>query len=374
MPFPRKYPQELIDAAVTRVHQQRAAGSHRAVTAVAQELNLHRRLVQQWVTNSRPTTTTTIDTATEERVASDAPDAPALPLGLLWCRICRRPMTAVLTAGEEVAYECPPDCPRPALPAARIVEVIGRAVLRHAPHIVPATVAHPHSPQTAAACAGRIISRVTAGCHPADLRITWRPVVSSTAPLTEHLDLARALATKNPAHARELLHAALCAVDLTTAPADLAHADAAHLHAEVLIRLGHPTAAIRWAAYAHQAHTHLQGPTAAVTLAVLHTLAAAHRLAGHHQRAYHLYRHLAEQLAATAGPHAHPTLATQASLAVVLHDLGHCTPARTLLADTITAHRRAHPGHPATARMISHLERMWQDCAARNHVHALQDR
>ncbi|MEU4595300.1 MULTISPECIES: tetratricopeptide repeat protein [Micromonospora] len=374
MPFPRKYPQELIDSAVTRVQQQRAAGSHRAVTAVAQELNLHRRLVQQWVTNARPATTTTIATATDERADNDDPHALSLPPGLLWCGICRRPMTAVLTLDAKVAYDCPPDCHRPALPAARIVDMIGRAVLRNAPHIVPAAVAHPHNTETAAACAGRIISRVTAGRHPADLRITWRPVVASTAPLTEHLDLARALTATNPAHARELLHAVLSAVDPTTAPADPVHADAAHLHAEVLIRLGHPTAAIRWATYAHQAHTHLHGPTAAATLAGLHTLATAHRLASHHQRAYHLYRHLAEQLATTAGPDAHPTLATQASLAVVLHDLGHCTRARDLLADTITAHRRAHPGHPATARMISHLGRIWQDCAARQHVHAREDR
>ncbi|MEU5943097.1 tetratricopeptide repeat protein [Micromonospora sp. NPDC047548] len=372
MPYPRKYPQNLIDAAVARVQQQRAAGDHRAVTAVAQELNLQRRLVQKWVIDSRPATTTSpaVQQGPADQRADDTdPREVVLPPGLLWCRLCDQPMTAILGCDEDLVYDCPPGSFRPALPAARVVDAIGRAVLRHAPRIVPTALAHPHSPQMAAACAGRVISRVTAGRAPTDLRITWRPVITSLVPFTDYVELARTLAGSNPAHARELLHAALAAVDPATAPADPLHADAAGTLAEVLIRLGHPSAAIRWATYAHHAHTHLRGPAAATTLTALHTLATAHRLVGHHQRAYHHYRHLAEQLATTAGPEAHHTLAAQASLAVVLHQLGHCAHARTLLADTITAHRRAHPGHPATDQMTGHLARMWQHCAEQRHQH-----
>ncbi|GIJ80377.1 hypothetical protein SAMN05443287_10528 [Micromonospora phaseoli] len=372
MPHPRKYPQDLIDAAVSRVHQQRAAGDHRAVTAVAQELNLQRRLVQTWVTGARQAAEAS--TAAREgpalQRADDAdPWEVVLPPGLLWCRLCAQSMTAVMDCDENLVYDCPPGCCRSRLPAVLVVDAIGRAVLRHAPRIVPTTLAHPHSPLTAAACAGRVISRVTAGHTCTDLRITWRPVVTGLVPVNEYVELARSLAASNPAHARELLHAALAAVDPTTAPADPLYADAACILGEVLIRLGHPSAAIRWATYAHHAGTHLHGPAAGTTLTALHTLATAHRLVGHHQRAYHLYRHLAEQLATTAGPEAHRTLAAQASLAVVLHQLGHCARARTLLADTITAHRHAHPGHPASDRMVGHLARMWQHCAEQRHHH-----
>ncbi len=86
----------------------------------------------------------------------------------------------------------------------------------------------------------------------------------------------------------------------------------------------------------------------------------AHRQAGHHQRAYHLLRELADHLAATTGPDAHPTLAVRATTALVLHDLGHHHAAHTLLADTIDRHHRAHPRHPATARMTAHLNQLRQ--------------
>ncbi|MET8253123.1 hypothetical protein [Micromonospora sp. NPDC005197] len=116
--------------------------------------------------------------------------------------------------------------------------------------------------------------------------------------------------------AREVLRDALAGVDPATAEANPALADAAHLQAELLIRLGNSAAAIRWASYAHHSHAHLHGPSARPVLAALHTLATAQRQAGHHQRAYYAYRHLADQLTVTAGPGAHPTLATQATLAL----------------------------------------------------------
>ncbi|MET7951062.1 tetratricopeptide repeat protein [Micromonospora sp. NPDC005324] len=272
-------------------------------------------------------------------------------------------MTVILTATAGAGYDCPPGCSRSPLPAARIVDIIGRAVLQHTPRILPAaTVAY--SREAAAAYAGRVISRVAVGRQPADLHITWRTVAIDITRPPRHLKQARTVAATNPAYARELLHAALAAVDPGAAPADPEHAAAAHLQADVLLRLGHPASAIRWATYAHHAYTHLHGPAATKTLAALHTRAAAHRYAGHRQQAYYLYRHLTEQLTATAGPDAHPTLAAQASLALVLQQLGHRARARGLLADTITAHRRAHPAHPATARMISHLAAMEQDSSA----------
>ncbi|MEV0003454.1 tetratricopeptide repeat protein [Micromonospora sp. NPDC050980] len=329
MPTSHKHPHNLTTIPAQPTSQHHAASSHRVSTAAL----------------------------LDQRTEGDDDVPLSLPPGLLWCRLCHHRMAAFLTATAAVEYDCPPGCSRPPLPAARIVDTIGRAVLQHTPRILPAATA-PYSREAAATYAGRVISRLTVGRHPADLHITWRTAVTDIPRPAEHLARARTLAAANPAHARELLAAVLAAVDPATARADPERAAAAHLQADVLIRLGHPTPAIRWATYAHHAHTHLHGPAAASTLAALHTLAAAHRCAGNPQQAYHLYRHLAEQLATTTGPDAHPTLAAQASLAVVLHQLGHHARARDLLADTIAVHRVAHPGHPATARMISHLATM----------------
>ncbi|WP_436679903.1 hypothetical protein [Micromonospora sp. URMC 105] len=247
--------------------------------------------------------------------------------------------------GDRLVYQCLGNCRPYGLDAAVVAGTVGRAVLRHTPAIVTAA-GHPKSANLAAAHAGRVLARVTAGLTATDLRFTWRvalaPAGHAAPALAERLRSARTLAATDPVRAREVLRNSLAGVDPATAEPNPALADAAHLQAELLLCLGNP-AATRWASYAHHSHAHLHGPSAQPVLTALHTLATGHRQAGHYQRAYHAYRHLTDQLITIAGPDAHPTLATQATLALVLHDLGHCGAARRLLADTITAHRRTQP-------------------------------
>ncbi|MFI7511505.1 hypothetical protein ACIBSS_32315 [Micromonospora aurantiaca] len=270
-------------------------------------------------------------------------------------------------------YECQLTCrPRP-LDAVAIAETVGRAILQFAPRIIPSTGA-PIPLHLAAIHAHRVLSRVTVGATPTNITLTWRatPRLESNrldAERVQRVAIARNVALGDPLRARQLLHDSLAGVNPTTAPAHPLHAEAAILLAELQLRLGHPADATTWAAYAQHSTVHLYGPTHPRSIHALHVHAAAHRREGHHQRAYHLYRQLAEHLATTAGPHAHRTLATHATTALVLHALGHCQAARTLLADTITTHRREHPGHPATARMTRHLSRIWRDCAVVGHQH-----
>jgi len=373
MTFPSRYPPELINAVVQRVADARAVKAYGAVTTVARQLNLEPRVVQKWVTRA------TAPVAHQPtRPASGAGDSweVYLPPGLLHCRFCHQPMP--YTDLHE-GYQCPQSCRPRLLDAAAVADVVGRVILRHAPRILHATGA-PTPPYLAAAHAHRVLARITLGVIPTDIALTWRatpapaptPAHASDRLITERaqrIATARTLALTEPLRARQLLHASLAGVDPATAPGHPAHAEAAALLAELQLRLGHPIDAICWATYAHQSSARLHGPAHPRTLHALHLLAAAHRRAGHHQRAYALYRQLGEHLAATAGPHAHPTLAAHATTALVLHDLGHCQPARTLLAETITTHRREHPDHPATAHMTQHLARIWDDCAAKGHEH-----
>ncbi|MEV6802939.1 tetratricopeptide repeat protein [Micromonospora rifamycinica] len=236
-------------------------------------------------------------------------------------------------------------------------------VLRHAAHLVPA-VTDPKGASAAAGHAHRLITRVTAGTDPGDLRITWPTSRPPRRVPPGHLHLARRLTGSDPQRTRTILRNILAGVDPATTATEVVHAHAAHLLAPLL----HGEAAIDWAEYAHRSLTCLHGPTDPLTLAAAHTLAIAHRQAGHHQRAYRLLRDLAEHLAATAGPDAHPTLAVRATTALVLHDLGHHHAARILLADTIGRHRRHHPGHPATARMAEHLDRLWHHHTTGHHT------
>ncbi|NJP30599.1 hypothetical protein [Micromonospora thermarum] len=370
MAFPRKCSHDFIDAAVQQVAALRDSGHRGPISAVARELNIDRRLVQEWVSKTRTPSAAPAPPPAHQSAEDPAP--VLLPADLMLCRTCEQPMTST-PDGNRLVYQCPGDCRRHGLDAAAVADTVGQAILHHTPNIVTAPD-HPKSTNLAAAHASRVIARVTAGPTTTDLRFTWRTALAPTPgqegpALAERLRSARALTATDPVRARETLRDALTGVDPATTTADPTLADAAHLYAELLIRLGNPVAAIRWATYTHHSHAHLRGPSARPTLAAAHTLATAHRQAGHHQRAYHVYRHLADQLITTAGPDAHPTLATQATLALVLRDLGHCAAARRLLADTITAHRRTHPHHPATARMLHHLHQMRQQCAERGHDH-----
>ncbi|MGC4856664.1 hypothetical protein ACLQ24_25655 [Micromonospora sp. DT4] len=365
MAFPRKYPAELIDAAVQRVADTRAVKAYGAVTAVARQLHLDPRLVQKWVNKA----------TTPDSPASPPADGSASHLspGLLRCVFCGQPMNHSDLAGAGQGYECGPGCrPRP-LKADAVADAVGRAILRHAARIVPAAGA-PASPQLAAVHAHRVLARVTVGVTARDITLTWRPAPAlppeqRDRQLTRHVTAARAVALRDPLRACQLLRDGLRGVDPATAPADPANAHAATLLAELHLRLGRPAEASLWAAYAHHSTAHLHGPTEPRGLDALHLLALAHRRAGHPQRAHHLYRQLADRLTAVEGPHAHRTLAAHAGTALVLHDLGHCHAARVLLADTIATHRRHHPGHPAAGRMTQHLTRIWDDCAGRGHHH-----
>ncbi|MEU1812768.1 tetratricopeptide repeat protein [Micromonospora aurantiaca (nom. illeg.)] len=302
----------------------------------------------------------------------DLPDT-YLPAGLLRCGHCFEPMVQV-DASFEPGYECQPGCRTTPVDAAQVADSIGRAVLHYTPQIVPIATT-PTVPQVAATYADRVLAHVTIGDTPADIALSWR----TTAILlpdphqnirAHRIAAARHLAGRNPQRALDLLHKSLTGINPATAPADLVLADAAALLATVHLTLGHPNAAVTWASYAHASLTQLRGPTHPDTIAGLHLLATAHRSANHHQQALRFLRHLAEHLATTDGPTAHRTLATHATIALVQHHLGHCQPARTLLADTLTTHHRHHPGHPATTRMTQHLTRIQRDCDSKGHHHA----
>ncbi|WP_431884888.1 hypothetical protein [Micromonospora wenchangensis] len=350
MAKPRKYTSDVIADAVRQVEAARATGRRGPISTVARELHLDRRLLQSWVTKARAQAATAVPPTTPRADVDN--DLVVLPDGLLHCLFCQQPMTATFTT-VGLVYDCPPPCRRPPLNAVAVAEAVGQVVLQHAARLVPA-LTHPKRAVIAAIHAHRLIARITAGGHPADLRITWPATARPRHALTEELRLARQLATTDPARAHRLLQSILAGVDPAATAISTLHAEAAHLLATLL----HGITAVRWADYAHRSLTHLHGPTAPPTLTAAHTLATAHRQAGHHQRAYGLYRQLADHLADTVGADAHQTLAVRATSALVLHDLGHHEAARTLLADIISRHRHAHPGHPATARMVDHLDRL----------------
>ncbi|MEV4830570.1 tetratricopeptide repeat protein [Micromonospora sp. NPDC049257] len=359
MATPPKYTSDVIADAVRQVESARATGRRGPISTVAQELNLDRRLLQTWVSKARAEAATAAPHATPRTDVTN--DTVVLPDGLLHCQFCQQPMTPLFTYAGLV-YDCPPPCHRPPLNAAAIAHTVGQLVLRHAAHLVPAHT-HPKRASIAATHAHRFIARITAGTYPTDLRITWPSTAGQPRhALTEDLHLARQFASTDPTRTHHLLHSILTGVDPTTTATNTLHAEAAHLLATLL----HSKAAIRWADYAHRSLTHLHGPTAPTTLTAAHTLATAHRRAGHHQRALRLYQQLADHLATTAGPDAHPTLAVRVTTALVLNDLGHHDAARTLLADTITHHRRTHPGHPATHRMAEHLDQLQNHATCRN--------
>ncbi|SCL43063.1 hypothetical protein GA0070615_6223 [Micromonospora aurantiaca] len=367
MAFPSRYPPDLIDAVVQRVTDARRVRAYGAVTTVARQMNLDPRLVQKWVTKA------TAPVALQPcRPAADSCEM-YLPPGLLHCRFCQQPMAHAESHDSGQGYQCQQGCrPRP-LDSVAVADTVGRAILARAARIIPST-STPIPPHLAAVHAHRVLARVTVGATPSDVTLTWRatPVPEPgrfEAERAQRVATARTLVLSDPLRARQLLHASLTGVDPATAPAHPLHAEAAILLAELQLRLGHPADAMDWATYARASTVHLHGPTHRRALHALHVLAAAHSRGGHHQRAYHLYRELTGHLTKTDGPHAQQTLAVQAATALILHALGHCQAARTLLADTITTHRREHPGHPATAHMTRHLSRIWRECATNGHQH-----
>ncbi|MFD6639926.1 hypothetical protein ACFWDN_29390 [Micromonospora chalcea] len=370
MAFPRRYPPDLVDAVVQRVAAARTVKAYGAVTAVARQLDLDPRLVQKWVTKATAPQAQQADRAAD----GTGPWEVSLFPGLLHCKLCRQPLTHAETADAARVYRCGEDCWREPVDVVVIADYVGRAILRHAPRIVPSSAGTPTPPYVAAMHAHRVLTRVTVGATARDITLAWRAVPRSSGDRWEteraqRIAAARDLASSDPLRARRLLHDSLTGIDPATAPPHPVYAEAAILLTELHLRLGELDAATAWAGYAHHSADHLYGSTDRRSLHALHLFAAAHRSAGHHQRAYHLYRQLGEHLASSDGSHGHRTLAVHAATALVLHDLGHCQAARNLLADTIATHRREHPGHPATARMTQHLARMWQDCVTKSHHH-----
>ncbi len=370
MAFPRRYPPDLVDAVVQRVTDARTIKAYGAVTTVARQLELDPRIVQKWVTRATAPQAHKTDRGADDTRAWDIYLVP----GLLHCKYCHQPVARVEPADTAPAYLCGNDCwPKP-LDAVVIAAHVGRAILRHAPRIVPSSAGTPTPPHVAAMHAHCVLTRVTVGTTARDMTLTWRavPLASPDRWDTERaqrVTAARDLTLSDPLRARHLLHDSLTGIDPVSAPPHPVHAEAATLLAVQHLRLGELDAATAWAGYAHHSADHLYGPTDRRSLHALHLFAAAHRSAGHHQRAYHLYRQLGEHSASSDGPRGHRTLAVHATTALVLHDLGHCQAARNLLADTIATQRREHPGQPTTARMTYHLARIRQDCATRGHRH-----
>ncbi|MCI4063453.1 hypothetical protein MRQ36_13040 [Micromonospora sp. R77] len=370
MAFPRRYPPDLVDAVVQRVADARTVKAYGAVTTVARQLDLDPRTVQKWVTKITAPQAQQAD----RRANGTGPWEFSLHPGLLHCKFCRQPATRSETTDAPPAYLCGNDCwPRP-LDAIAIADHVGRAILRHAPRIVPSHAGTPTPPHLAALHAHRVLTRVTVGATARDMTLTWRaaPLANPDRWETERAQrvaAARDLTIGDPLRARQLLHESLTGIDPATAPPHPVHTEAATLLAALHLRLGDLDAATAWAGYAHHSADHLYGPTHRRSLHALHLFAAAHRRAGHHQRAYHLYRQLGEHHASSDSPRGHRTLAVHATTALVLHDLGHCQAAQDLLADTIATQRREHPGNPTTARMTHHLARIRQDCATNSHHH-----
>lgn len=174
------------------------------------------------------------------------------------------------------------------------------------------------------------------------------------------------------AGARRLLHDALAGGDVEGRTASDAEAagvapdliEAAGRYARLLVALGEPQGARRWAAFAHTAARDRYGPDDARTLAMAATLAAVLHRVGSDARAAHLYRDLASRLSIRHGPDSAEALAARADLATVLYTRGECVRARVLLAQAWAAHRASFgEGHPAGIKMLALLGGMERDCA-----------
>jgi Tetratricopeptide repeat len=160
--------------------------------------------------------------------------------------------------------------------------------------------------------------------------------------------------------ARAVLREALAAVEPDPAHASPSLATAAMLYARVLVTLGDPGTARRWAAYAHTASRRLYGAGDERTLQAASVLAGVLYRAGAYSRSAHLYRELVNQLSSVDGSQA---LAAQADLATVLHARGDCAEARRLLEQTWRAYRHRYgEDHPLGLKMLARLGVMERSC------------
>ncbi|WBB46841.1 tetratricopeptide repeat protein [Verrucosispora sp. WMMA2044] len=165
------------------------------------------------------------------------------------------------------------------------------------------------------------------------------------------------------AGAQRLLADALTGADPRPANATSELAEAASLHARVLVALGEPHSARGWAAYAYAASTRLYGRSDPRTVAAAATLAAVLHRVGSWSRAARLYQEVIIELTASDGPESLRVLAAHADLATVEYARGQCQVARDRLQDAWELHREVYgDGHPSGIKMLARLGSMQRDC------------
>jgi hypothetical protein len=198
-----------------------------------------------------------------------------------------------------------------------------------------------------------------------------RHVSPRLAELTAH---AQALTSSGDlAGASAVLADALAPTDTDPLRASPDLAEAAALHARILVTLGDPQGARDWAGFAHTAQRRLYGPDDRRTLAATATHAAVLHRVGNHALAAQLYRDVVEQLSEADGPDSLRVLAAQADLATAEHAAGECADAQARLADAWQRHRRLYgDAAPAGIKMLARLGGMERDCGqldqAREHL------
>ncbi|MFI7650644.1 hypothetical protein ACIBTZ_31900 [Micromonospora sp. NPDC049460] len=325
----------------------------RAIGDVARAHGLSSATVEEWVSRAR------------------AVQAAPVPPELLSCRACDQTMILVQLPGCGQMYLCAPACGRAPVPAETIRETVAAAVLHRTPHLVPAC-----KTADAASYAPGAIHRVSVGAIPADLHITWRTVPRQLAgplmAMAQRLYHARLYADGGQrTRAIDVLYTGLLHIDPSgdKLALDTATARASMLLAALTLADGDPAAALPWAAWAHRSLRRLLGASDPETCAALKVLAAAHRSAGDLTNAANAYSDLIRHYTKAEGPHTLPSLAAQATLALVLYDAGRCEAAQQLLAHTIATHRRAHPQHRGSASMVEALDRMRSTCINQRHDH-----
>ncbi|MEV1331648.1 tetratricopeptide repeat protein [Micromonospora costi] len=171
------------------------------------------------------------------------------------------------------------------------------------------------------------------------------------------------VSTGDLAGAQRLLSDALSEADPRPANATAEMAEAASLHARVLVALGEPHSARGWAAYAYAAQTRLHGRSDPRTVAAAATLAAVLHRVGSQSRAARLYQDVIVELTAQEGPESLRVLAAHADLATVEYARGQCRTARDRLRDAWDLHREVYgEGHPSGIKMLARLGAMQRDC------------
>ncbi|MFG1881966.1 hypothetical protein [Micromonospora sp. NPDC049102] len=347
-------PAFVADAVAATLKRAVEHGLPPAIKDVARERGLSPATIDEWVARARA-----------------VPAAP-VPPGLLACHSCNHPMILVQLPGCPPVYLCMPACGRAPVSAQALRDAIAEAVLHRAPHLVP-----PGKVDSAAAYAPGGLHRVAVGADPGDLRITWRAnprqLVGPRMSMAQRLTYARARADHGD-HARaiQVLHTGLLLTDPTDdiCALDVASANAAALLAELTLDHGEACTAPPWAEWAYRSLRRLLGVTSPEAHAALRVLATAHRRTGNLTEAANCYSDLIRHHSKAEGPQALPTLAAQATLALVLYQDGHCLHARQLLTRTVTVHRAAHPGHRDGLRLRQELARMRAGCVDQGHGHS----